>query len=184
SLAEMPQRAARLGPLALLACAIGGGLWYAATKSTTLLVGLVIVCAGSAINTMLSYSKARDEADNLRMSLLAYTLVASLLVASWALYFQFLTLGVADHQVARRLVLTLAWAIAGLGALVVGRKRGETPIANAGYVLVVAALAKALFYDTTHLGGGLRVATLGSFGLLLLAAAQALLAVTPARERI
>lgn len=81
-------------------------------------------------------------------------------------YFHLLTLQVDD--LGRRLVLTLVWTLLGLGAVAMGRKLNDTAPRDAGFVILAAAIAKATFYDTTHLHGGLRIGLLAATGVVLL----------------
>jgi hypothetical protein len=160
----------RWAAAALLGGAVMGGGWYAATRADALLPGLALVFAASVASVVL----AGDDAWARRLGWAAVT--AAGLAASWALYFRFLTVGVAADEVARRLVLTLAWLVAGV-VIVVGtrRPRSETqltarmsPARTSGMTFAGAAFAKALVYDTTHLAGPLRVVVLAAAGALLL----------------
>jgi uncharacterized membrane protein len=97
-----------------------------------------------------------------------YGLAIAGLAASWAFYFNFFTVGFAQDEIARRMLLTLGWLVAGVVLVLRAHKRGETVVRDAGFLLVATSIGKALLYDTTHLYGGLRVAVLGVAGLLLL----------------
>jgi hypothetical protein len=52
-----------------------------------------------------------------------------------------------------------------------GRSRRATEIRDAGFLVLAAAVAKLLVYDTTHLDGLLRVGALAVGGAVLLASA-------------
>jgi hypothetical protein len=91
-------------------------------------------------------------------------------VASGAVYYQLFTVGIAEHQVARRMILTLVWLASGLALIV----RRRPALQAGGRVLAGAAYLKALCYDTTHLDGGLRILALLVTGGLLLGGAWAL----------
>jgi hypothetical protein len=171
-LAGVPRQRPLAGPIAVLACAVLGGLWYAATKSGLLLVGLAVTLAASAFGVWRE-GRSQEEArpDRLPSVLAWYGLTAAALVASWAFYFHFLTLGLAEDEVGRRLVLTLGWLVAGVGLVVHGRAREQSVIRDAGFAFIAFALAKALAYDTTHLSGTLRVAGLAASGLLMMGGA-------------
>ena len=93
------------------------------------------------------------------------------LVASAALYFSFLTLGVADESLARRLIPTIGWLAIGLGLLIAARSRTSPP-GRVGVGYIAVALVKALVYDSTHLQGPLRVTVFAAVGALLLAGAR------------
>lgn len=163
--------ATRAGLITLLLCAALGGAWYATVRSAALLPGLLVAACGGLLFLGRGYPRARYLRDLPTLSLGFGVLVVTTLVASWAGYFHFLTAGVAADAVARRLVLTLLWVAAGVALVVFGGKQRELAMRNAGYVFVVAAIGKALLYDTTHLGGGLRVLVLLAAGGCLLGGA-------------
>jgi hypothetical protein len=164
-------RATRTGLLTLLLCALLGGAWYAMQRSAALLPGLFVALGGGLLFLRHGYARARKAGDRVTIGFGFAALVATTLVASWAGYFHFLTAGVAVDAVARRLVLTLLWMAAGVALVVVSGKRRELAMRYSGYVFVAAALGKALLYDTTHLGGGLRVIVLLAAGVCLLGGA-------------
>ena len=159
------------GPIALLVASVAGGLWYAATKSGLLLTGLGLLVLASAATVALTWRRSEAREDRVQAILLWYGLTASVLAASWAFYFHFFTLGFAADDLARRLVLTLGWLAAGVGMVLWGRARGEGVIRDAGFAFIAVALCKALVYDTTHLGGTLRIACLAGAGVLMLGGA-------------
>jgi hypothetical protein len=169
--AGVPHQRPLAGPIAVLACAVLGGLWYAATKSGLLLVGLAVTLAVAALCVWREGQRPEAPDDRLRSVLVWYGLTAAALAASWAFYFHFLTLGLAEDAVGRRLVLTLGWLVAGVGLVVHGRSREQSVIRDAGFAFLALALAKALAYDTTHLSGTLRVAGLAAAGLLMMGGA-------------
>ena len=86
------------------------------------------------------------------------TLGLGLVTLTGGLYFHLLTLQV--DELGRRLVLTIAWTLLGLGAVVLGRKLKDSAPRDAGFVVLACAVAKATLYDTTHLFGGLRIIVL------------------------
>lgn len=163
--------ATRSGLLALLLCAGVGGAWYAAARSVALLPGLFVALGGGLLFLVRGYPRARQRRDGGTVALGFGALVATALTASWAGYFHFLTAGLAPDEVARRLVLTLLWVVVGVALVVWSGKLRELAMRYAGYVFVAAATAKALLYDTTHLGGGLRVLVLLAAGACLLGGA-------------
>jgi hypothetical protein len=173
ALAGWPRIAPAAGFVGLMVCAVGGGAWFAGSGTPALLPGLVVAVLGAVAAAAVVYPRAK-ETNRTTAALAWYALAAVMLVASWALYFRFLTLGIAETHVARRMVLTLTWLVGGVALVLAGRRREEPAIANAGQVFVAAAFAKAIFYDTTHLGGELRVITLAAAGALLLGGAQLL----------
>jgi uncharacterized membrane protein len=170
ALAGVPRGRHLAGPLAVLACGVLGGAWYAATKSGLLLVGLAVTLAAAALTVWRS-RRPDAEPDRVQSILIWYGFTAAAIATSWAFYFHFLTLGFAGDDVGRRLVLTLGWLVAGVALVLHGRTRGEAVIRDAGFAFVAIAVAKALAYDTTHLSGTLRVAGLAGAGLLMLGGA-------------
>ncbi len=168
--AGVPRERPVAGPLAVLACGVFGGAWYAATKSGLLLTGLAVTLGAAALCAW--RSRRQDvEQDRVHAVLVWYGLTAAAIATSWAFYFHFLTLGFAGDDVGRRLVLTLGWLAAGVALVLYGRKRGQGVIRDAGFAFIAIAVGKALAYDTTHLSGTLRVAGLTGAGLLMLGGA-------------
>lgn len=159
------------GPIVVLVCAVAGGLWYAATKQGLLLVGLTVTLAVAAVTLLRSRRQASAPPDRVRDVLVWYGLTASAIAVSWTFYFHFLTLGIAEDNVARRLVLTLGWLVVGVALVLVGRQRGTPVMRDAGFAFVAMAVGKALLYDTMHLHGSLRVAGLAAAGALMVGAA-------------
>ena len=157
------------GPIAVLVCAVAGGLWYAATKQELLLVGLGLTLAVAAVTVL--RSRAGHEPDRVRDVLVWYGLAAAAIAASWAFYFHFLTLGIAEDNVARRLVLTLGWLVAGVALVLTARQKGAPVMRDAGFAFVAIAVGKALLYDTVNLHGSLRVLGLAAAGALMVGAA-------------
>ncbi len=166
---NVPQTRNLAGPITVLACAVAGGVWYAATKEGLLLVGLALTLAVAAVAVLRSGADA--ERDRVRDVLVWHGLAVSAIAASWAFYFHFLTLGIAEDNVARRLVLTLGWLVAGVALVLTGRQRGMTVMRDAGFAFVAIAVGKALLYDTMNLHGSLRVVGLAAAGALMVGAA-------------
>ena len=100
-----------------------------------------------------------------------YAAGTAFLVASAALYFHFLTLGVADESLARRLIPTIGWLAIGLALLIAARSRTSAP-GRVGIGFIAVAAIKALAYDSTHLQGPLRVTVFAAVGALLLVGAR------------
>ena len=170
TLVSLPRGGRLVGPIVVLTCAVLGGLWYAATKSGLLLVGLAVTFAAAALATWRS-RRPGSEPDRLQSFFVWYGLTVAAIAASWAFYFHFLTMGFAEDDVARRLVLTLGWLVAGVALVLHGRRRGEGVIRDAGFAFIAISVGKALAYDTTHLSGTLRVVGLAGAGLLMLGGA-------------
>lgn len=159
------------GLLITWGCGALGGLWFAAARTPALLPGMVLALLSSVVFLFIGYPRARAQKAVGSVALGFAGLVVTALSASWSLYFHFLTAGVAADSVVRRLVLTLGWALLGVGLVVVSSRLREVAMRYAGYVLVLAATLKALLYDTTHLGGGLRVLVLLAAGAVLIGGA-------------
>ena len=173
-----PPGLSELGVWGLLLCAVVGGFWFAALAPPALLWGLGAAFVGTLaaiVRAPLGEAPAAVRARSWAWRAFA----ANFLAFSFALYFQFLTLGVAADLIARRLVLTGGWLIGGLMLLVIGQRRGRQEIAEAGSAVMIAALLKAAFYDTTHLGGPLRISAMLLTGVLLFGGA----ALLPHREQ-
>ncbi|WP_224368832.1 DUF2339 domain-containing protein [Hyalangium versicolor] len=166
----VPKERPLVGAIAVLACSLLGGAWYAATKSSMLLVGLAVTLAAALLSVWRS-RQVEGEPDRLQSFLTWYGLTSAAIAASWAFYFHFLTMGFAEDDVGRRVVLTLGWLVTGVLMVLHGRKRGEGVIRDAGFAFIAISLGKALVYDTTHLSGTLRVAGLAVAGLLMLGGA-------------
>jgi hypothetical protein len=168
---HVPNTRGLLGPVAVLVCAGAGGLWYAATKQELLLVGLALTLAVAAVTVWRSHTREGDAPDRVRDVFTWYGLTAAAVAASWAFYFHFLTLGIAEDNVARRLVLTLGWLVVGVALVLMARQRGTPVMRDAGFAFVGIAVGKALLYDTVNLHGSLRVVGLAAAGALMVGAA-------------
>lgn len=168
---DVPRERPLAGPVAVIVFAVGGGLWYAATKQGLLLVGLGAVLAVAVVTVLRSRRRLVATPDRVHDVLVWYGLTSATIAASWTFYFHFLTLGIAEDSVARRLVLTLGWLVLGVALVLAARPRGAPVMRDAGFAFVAIAVGKALVYDTTHLSGSLRVLGLAAAGLLMLGAA-------------
>lgn len=160
-----------VGPLALLAVVVGGGLWWLAAKELLLLAGLVVGLAMAAWSVARERQQPEGWPEQVRRVLLWYGLGTAVLAVTGAFYFHFLTLGLAEEHIGRRLVLTLTWLALGIAGVLLGRRSGERAARDAGFAFVGIALLKVLVYDTTHLSGVLRVGGLMAAGLLMLGGA-------------
>jgi hypothetical protein len=164
-----------VGPGALLAVAVVSGAWYTTVKSPILLPALVLTALASIVTVVMHERRAAaappDSAPAIAAQLAWYAAGAAFLVASGALYFHFLTLGVASESLVRRLIPTIAWLAIGLGLLIAAR-RPASPPGQVGVAFVAVAVLKALIYDSTHLQGPLRVTVFAAVGALLLAGAR------------
>jgi len=172
-----------VGPVALLLTSAGSGLWFLATKDARLLPALGVALVGSLI--VLARAERRRDLEvrsgaELAHGLAWYAFGTALLATTSALYFVFLTTGVAADSVARRLVPTVLWLALGLGLLVGADRRGRGA-EHVGLALLGVAVVKAAVYDSTHLAGGLRVAMLAAVGGLLVFAGNLLR--RPRRQR-
>jgi hypothetical protein len=163
-----PRRWPAVGAVGLFATTVATAAWFALRQEAALLPPLAIAVVMAAAAVLRG-----DEGDGaLTGRLTWYALGGALLAASWALYFHFFTAGFAAELVGRRLVLTLAWLGMGLAFVVGGRAR--LAIRHVGLGFVACAVAKAAFYDTTHLQGPLRIAVLAAVGALLVVGARVL----------
>jgi hypothetical protein len=167
---NLPRRWPAAAPAALLASSAIGGVWFLAAKSAGLLPALVAALVASALTVMRAEALPAPSRPPLAHQLRWYGLGASLVAATSALYFHFLTTGVAADSVARRLIPTVIWLAIGLALYIAGRMR-TVAAAQVGLGLIGLALGKAIAYDTTHLAGGLRVLVLAAIGALLVFAA-------------
>jgi hypothetical protein len=160
-----------IAPVAVLAAGLGGGLWYAATKSELLLVGLGVGLIAAVLAVWRHQREPITGQDRIQNVLVWYGFTATAISASWAFYFHFLTMDVAADHIGRRLVLTLAWLAVGVVLVFLSRLQGKNALRDSGFAFIAMAIGKALFYDTTHLSGALRVAGLAAAGAMLLAGA-------------
>lgn len=182
SVAGIKRRWPLVGPIALLATVLTGGGWYAATREPVLLGALAVTLAASVVTALGTQRAMPSEHERYQRVLAWYGFAIASLVTSFAFYFHFLTLGVAQDELARRAVLTLAWLAAGVGLVLWGRRKGEHAIRDAGFLFLAASVGKAVLYDTTHLDGMLRVGLLAITGAVLLGAGAAATRVRPRSE--
>ncbi|NVJ22148.1 MULTISPECIES: DUF2339 domain-containing protein [Myxococcus] len=180
---SVPRGGLLVFPIAVLATSATGGLWYAATKHPLLLVGLALTLITSVVMLPRSQPKSDTTLERVRDVLVWFGFTAATIAATWAFYFHFLTLGVAEDHIARRLVLTLGWLVIGVVMVFLGRKRGTPVIRDAGFCFVAISVGKTLLYDTANLDGTLRVAGLAAAGLLMLGTAWLSARSTPANVR-
>jgi hypothetical protein len=166
-----PRRWPWVAPGALLAVAIVGGGWYLAVTSPALLPGLALAAFGSIAAVVRHERRESGAPSDAAGPLTWYAAGTAFLVASGALYFHFLTLGVADESLARRLIPTIGWLAIGLALLVAARSRTSAP-GRVGIGFIAVAAIKALAYDSTHLQGPLRVTVFAAVGALLLVGAR------------
>jgi hypothetical protein len=174
-----------VGPVALLVTSAGSGLWFLATKDPRLLPALGVALVGSLVVLARAERRRDPEARSgaeLAHWLAWYAFGTALLATTSALYFVFLTTGVAADSVARRLVPTVLWLALGLG-LLIGADRRARAAEHVGLGLIGIAVLKAAVYDSTHLAGGLRVAVLAAVGGLLVFAGNLVRRPRRAREQ-
>jgi hypothetical protein len=103
---------------------------------------------------------------NLESAVVWFALIASSLACSWTTYFNFLTTH--DELIERRLAFTLFLIVVGVVSSVFGRKSPLPFLGILGLTFMVAGVAKALAYDTTHLHGFLRIGVFAGGGAMLL----------------
>jgi hypothetical protein len=165
---RFPRRWPAVAPALLIATVLGAAAWFTLQKQVALLPPLLIalVTGGAAVLRSL-----HDGQDELADRLVWYAFGAALLTVTWGLYFHFFTAGFAADWVARRMIPTVAWLGLGLGFFIGGKNR-RPAAAHVGLGFIAIAMAKAAFYDTSHLHGGLRIAVLAAVGLLLVFGAR------------
>jgi uncharacterized membrane protein len=167
-------------PVLLLVTAAVSAVAWLAFKLPLLLLGVALPVLGAAWVAVRLYQSServvpgplRDLPLRVPEFLTWQTVGAGLMTLLGGAYFHLMATQVDD--LARRLVLTLAWTLLGLGLVVMGRKTNGTAPRDAGFVVLGAAVLKASLYDTTHLFGGLRIGVLVAVGALLLLGAQLL----------
>jgi hypothetical protein len=177
-IAERPRAHPDWGMLSLGGIAALSGSWFAGGAYLGLVesaafhpLPLLLALGLSLVGALAVVAVTWQRADEKRAARLMYALVGIATLASGALYYQLFTVGIAEHQVARRMILTLAWLAGGLTLIV--RSGGRTALRNPGRLLLGAAFLKALAYDTTHLEGSLRIVALLVTGGLLFGGAWA-----------
>jgi len=180
---SVPRGGLLVFPIAVLATSVTGGLWYAATKQPLLLVGLALTLITSLVMLPRTQRNSDTTLERVRDVLVWFGFTAATIAATWAFYFHFLTLGVAEDHIARRLVLTLGWLVIGVVMVFLGRKRSIPVIRDAGFCFVAISVGKTLLYDTANLDGTLRVAGLAAAGVLMLGTAWLSARSTPATTR-
>ncbi|MCP3167499.1 DUF2339 domain-containing protein [Myxococcus qinghaiensis] len=180
---SVPRGGLLVFPIAVLATSVTGGLWYAATKQPLLLVGLALTLITSVVMLPRTQRNSDTTLERVRDVLVWFGFTAATIAATWAFYFHFLTLGVAEDHIARRLVLTLGWLVIGVVMVFLGRKRSIPVIRDAGFCFVAISVGKTLLYDTANLDGTLRVAGLAAAGVLMLGTAWLSARSTPANAR-
>jgi hypothetical protein len=110
---------------------------------------------------------------NLESAAVWFGVLASSLAFTWATYFNFLTT-LADEHIERRLAFTLFLIVVGVVCSVWGRRSPLPFWGLMGLTYLVGGVAKALAYDTTHLGGFLRIGVFAGGGAVLLLGAALL----------
>ena len=163
SMAKLPERLRWAGPVALLACGLVGSAWFGATTSPVLIVPLAVTLLATVVG--LARTTVSDRRQRL---LLWYALTVAVLATTGAVYFHVLTVRLMADEVARRLVLSGVWLTYGLGVVVVSLRRNESWGRDAGFAALAIAVGKIVLWDTTHLGGPLRIGLLVGAGTALL----------------
>jgi uncharacterized membrane protein len=162
-----PRRWPAVAPVALICTTLAAVIWFTLEKQVSMLPSLAIalVTGGAAVlrGQHAGEGKLADQ-------VIWYAFGTALLALTWGLYFNFLTAGFASDWVARRLIITVFWLA--LGLLFFVRGTGRLPAAvHVGLGFIGVAVAKAAFYDTSHLHGYLRIGALAAVGLLLVVGA-------------
>ena len=120
--------------------------------------------------------KAREttpvtQPERVQAMVLWYGFVIALVTCTGAFYFHYLTTGFAQAFDARRILISMAWLLTGVGMVVHSRRKGSTAIRDAGFVMLAIAVGKVALYDTLQLQGMLRVLALALSGGSLLGGA-------------
>ncbi len=157
-----------VGSLGLLATALVAVAWFGVGFDPRLLWGLGLCTVGAVVNVAANHRAASGLGRTRWASMNWYLLAVSTLATSWAFYFRFFTIGIAEASLERRVVLTLAWLAMGVVMIIVGKMRSIEPVRRSGYLFLVVAVAKAMAYDTTHLEGSLRILVLGAAGVMVM----------------
>jgi hypothetical protein len=174
-----PRQWRAAAPVALMATTVAAAGWFTLEHQASMLPALAIaaVTAGAAVLRSL-HEGERQLVDRL----IWYAFGTALLALTWGLYFHYFTAGFASDWVARRMIITVFWLGLGLAFFIGGT--GRLPAAlHVGLGFMGVALAKAAFYDTSHLFGYLRIGALAAVGALLVAGAWALGGAGAAREK-
>ncbi len=176
---QRPRVLPDLGLALLLGCTVVGGAWLVVVANVAqpspaqarplLLLAIMGIAVAACVATLARRYLSAAPGPLPARVVFPTTLIG--LMTSAALYYWVFTLGVAAEHVGRRLILTLAWLVVGLGLDLMGHERRERRLTQAGLLVVTFAVAKALFYDMSHLDGILRVGVLGCAGLLLVGSA-------------
>lgn len=164
-----------VGPLVLLGALVGAGMAYGASREPIALAALGVVFVASLVFAGLGFASQTPGSTAARVHRLLSWHGAAVagLVTTLALYFHLFDASDLGLQgfVARRALLSLLWLSSGAAMVLLGRKQGATEIRDAGFLVLGVAMVKMLLFDTTHLDGFTRVASLAVGGLLLLASA-------------
>ncbi|MBX7101411.1 MAG: DUF2339 domain-containing protein [Myxococcaceae bacterium] len=155
--------------LGLLGSAVVGVAAYAAVREPVILGALGAVGLASGLAARRAPLPGQS-AERMRSLATWAALAVALLGVSGGAYFELLTLGAMSDEPARRLVLTLGWLGLGLGFLVLSLRQQVRSARDVGFGVLAIAALKALAYDSTHLGGPVRVALFAAAGLILLGA--------------
>ncbi len=162
SIKRLPERWGWVGPAAMLGVSALGATWFVLTKTPILIPALAITSAVTAF--ALSRSAQASKAQRL---LLWYGLVVAVLACSGAAYFHLFTARYLADEIGRRLILSFAWVLFGVGLVASAARRQDAFSRDAGFAALAVAVGKILLYDTMHLGGGLRIVALLGGGAML-----------------
>lgn len=158
-----------VGPVLTLGSVVVGAAWYAATREPVVLGALGLGFVTFAGLAWRHRERTRVPATPAHRAAvfqgLAWSGLALSLATSFHLFHGSALLDEGFH--ARRVIVTVAWLVSGLGFVVFGHRREDGAMFGAGSVLTVAAMGKLLLYDTTHLDGVLRIAVFAAAGALM-----------------
>lgn len=183
SMSRVDRRMPLVAPVLMLLLVVGVGGWYVAVRDPILLAPLGVCLAASLGMVAREPRDARTPEDQVRRIAVWYGMVLAALAASWATYFELVTVRFPGDE-ARRLLLTAAWVAAGVVLIICARWRDRPAARDAGFAFLAAGVGKLVLYDTSHLYGLIRIAELAGAGAVLLAAAALTSRMWPRVERV
>jgi uncharacterized membrane protein len=170
SMSRLDRKMPLVAPIFMVLLVLGVGGWYAMLRDPILLAPLGVCLVASLGMVAREPRDASTPEEQVRRIAVWYGMVLAALAATWATYFELVTLRFPGDE-ARRMLLTGAWMVVGV-ALVVGARWRDRPAArDAGFAFLAAGVGKLVLYDTSHLYGMVRIVELAAAGAVLLGAA-------------
>jgi hypothetical protein len=178
SVRKVPAAAPVVAPAGLILCvALGTGLWYLAQgggqHSGPLAAAVNVGALGAVLGVFLGRGQGTPEDEPLQYHRAAqwYAMTIALMAASWTLYLNALTFGMAqgeDFAGPRRMLLTLGWLLTGVVMVWASLKGDRRYLKHSGITFTALAFTKALLYDTTKMESFWRIGVLAIGGIVLL----------------